>query len=102
MDKVDGPYYFFKLIRRIRNTVPQWLPMPGVEGREINIVPVDFVVRAMDHIAHTDGLDGRAFHLTDPNPHTAGEVIDIFASAAHAPQSSVRLPAPARSRRCSR
>jgi NAD(P)-dependent dehydrogenase (short-subunit alcohol dehydrogenase family) len=93
MDKVDGPYYFFKLIRRIRNTVPQWLPMPGVEGREINIVPVDFVVKAMDHIAHQDGLDGRAFHLTDPNPHTAGEVIDIFASAAHAPQSTVRLPA---------
>ncbi len=92
MDKVDGPYYFFKTIRRIRNTVPQWLPMPGVEGREINIVPVDYVVKAMDHIAHTDGLDGRAFHLTDPNPHTAGEVIDIFASAAHAPQSSVRVP----------
>ena len=93
MDKVDGPYYFFKLIRRIRNTVPQWLPMPGVEGREINIVPVDFVVKAMDHIAHADGLDGRAFHLTDPRPHTAGEVIDIFAGAAHAPQSSVRMPA---------
>jgi NAD(P)-dependent dehydrogenase (short-subunit alcohol dehydrogenase family) len=93
MDKVDGPYYFFKLIRRIRNTVPQWLPLPGVEGREINIVPVDYVVRAMDHIAHEDGLDGRAFHLTDPNPHTAGEVIDIFARAAHAPQTSVRLPA---------
>ena len=31
MDKVDGPYYFFKLIRRIRNTVPQWMPMPGIE-----------------------------------------------------------------------
>ena len=102
MDKVDGPYYFFKLIRRIRNAVPQWLPMPGVEGREINIVPVDFVVKAMDHIAHLDGLDGRAFHLTDPNPHTAGEVIDIFAGAAHAPQSSVRVPAAGRSRRSSR
>ena len=95
MDKVDGPYYFFKLIRRIRNAVPQWMPMPGVEGREINIVPVDFVVRAMDHIAHTEGLDGRAFHLTDPRPPTAGQVIDIFARAANAPQSSVRLPAAA-------
>ena len=93
MDKVDGPYYFFKLIRRIRNAVPQWIPMPGVEGREINIVPVDFVVRAMEHIAHLEDLDGRAFHLTDPNPPTAGEVIDIFARAAHAPQSSVRVPA---------
>ena len=68
MDKVDGPYYFFKLIRRIRGVVPQWLPMPGIEGREINIVPVDFVVKAMDHIAHLDGLDGRAFSLTDPAP----------------------------------
>jgi NAD(P)-dependent dehydrogenase (short-subunit alcohol dehydrogenase family) len=95
MDKVDGPYYFFKLIRRIRNTVPQWMPMFGIEGREINIVPVDFVVRAMDHIAHLDDLDGRAFSLTDPDPPTAGEVIDTFARAAHAPQSSVRLPAAA-------
>jgi NAD(P)-dependent dehydrogenase (short-subunit alcohol dehydrogenase family) len=92
MDKVDGPYYFFKLIRRIRGTVPQWMPMIGVEGREINLVPVDFVARAMDHIAHQDGLDGRAFHLTDPRPPTAGEVIDIFARAANAPQSSVRVP----------
>jgi NAD(P)-dependent dehydrogenase (short-subunit alcohol dehydrogenase family) len=93
MDKIDGPYYFFKLIRRLRGTVPEWVPMPGIEGREINLVPVDFVARAMDHIAHLDGLDGRAFHLTDPNPKTAGEVIDIFARAAHAPQSSARLPA---------
>src|SRR5215211_7031313 len=93
MDKIDGPYYFFKLIRRLRGVVPEWVPMPGVEGREINLVPVDFVARAMDHIAHLDGLDGRAFHLTDPNPKTAGEVIDIFARAAHAPQSSARLPA---------
>ena len=50
MDKIDGPYYFFKLIRRLRNTVPQWMPMPGLEGREINIVPVDFVAKAIDHI----------------------------------------------------
>ena len=93
MDKVDGPYYFFKLIRRIRSIVPQWLPIPGVEGREINIVPVDFVARAMDHIGHKDGLDGKAFSLTDPQPLSAGEVIDVFARAAHAPQSSVRAPA---------
>ena len=68
MDKVDGPYYFFKLIRRIRNAVPQWLPMPGVEGREINIVPVDFVVRAMDHIAHDEGLDGTRLPPHRPEP----------------------------------
>jgi NAD(P)-dependent dehydrogenase (short-subunit alcohol dehydrogenase family) len=92
MDKIDGPYYFFKLIRRIRQAVPAWAPMPGVEGREINIVPVDFVAGAMDHIAHLDGLDGRVFQLTDPDPLTAGEVIDLFARVAHAPEASVHAP----------
>ena len=101
MDKVDGPYYFFKLIRRIRNTVPQWMPMPGVEGREINIVPVDFVVRAMDHIAHLEGLDGKAFHLTDPTPPTAGQVIDTFAAPPTRPSRRCDCPR-ARSRGSSR
>ena len=93
MDKIDGPYYFFKLIRRIRGLVPQFVPLVGVEGREINIVPVDYVVKAMDHIAHKEGLDGKAFHLTDPHPLSAGQVIDTFAQAAHAPQTTVRVPA---------
>jgi NAD(P)-dependent dehydrogenase (short-subunit alcohol dehydrogenase family) len=92
MDKIDGPYFFFKLIRRLRNTVPQWMPMLGVEGGEINLVPVDYVARALDHIAHIEDIDGRAFHLTDASPLSAGEVIDIFARAAHAPPSSVRVP----------
>ena len=70
MDKIDGPYYFFKLLQRARNALPQWFPGVGIEGRKINIVPVDFVARAMDHIAHIDGFDGQAFHLTDPKPLT--------------------------------
>ena len=91
MDKIDGPYYFFKLIQRLRNALPQWMPTIGIEGKEINLVPVDFVARAMDHIAHLDGLDGQAFHLTDPNPKTAGQVINILARSAHAPQMGMRI-----------
>ena len=90
MDKVDGPYYFFKLIQRLRNAMPQWMPTVGVEGKEINLVPVDFVAAAMDHIAHEPGLDGQAFHLTDPNPKSAGQVINLFAGAAHAPKMQMR------------
>ena len=86
MDKIDGPYYFFKLIQRLRNALPPWVPGVGIEGGKINIVPVDFVAKAMDHIAHHDGLDGQAFHLTDPKPLTAGQVINVFAKAAHAPR----------------
>ncbi len=93
MDKIDGPYYFFKLIQRLRAVVPPWLPTIGVEGKEINIVPVDFVAKAIDHIGHLDDerWDGKAFSLTDPNPKSAGQVINIFARAGHGPQMGLRL-----------
>ena len=91
MDKIDGPYYFFSVIKRIRGLLPQWVPMVGIEGGRINLVPVDFVTAAIDHIAHVEGLDGRAFHLTDPHPHRVGEVMNIFAHAGHAPDISVRV-----------
>jgi NAD(P)-dependent dehydrogenase (short-subunit alcohol dehydrogenase family) len=91
MDKVDGPYYFFKVIQRLRRALPPWAPVIGLEGGKINVVPVDFVAAAMDHIAHVDGLDGRAFHLTDPNPKSAGQVINVFARAAHAPEFAMRI-----------
>jgi short-subunit dehydrogenase len=91
IDKIDGPYYFFKTLQRLRRVLPAWLPTVGIEGGEINIVPVDYVAAAIDHIAHQPDLDGRAFHLTDPDPRTAGEVINLFAKAADAPQMTVRL-----------
>ena len=93
MDKVDGPYYFFKLIQKMRELLPPWMPMVGLEGGRINIVPVDFVVDAIDHIAHKKGLDGQAFHLVDPTPYRVGDVLNIFARAAHAPKFSLRVNA---------
>ena len=58
MDKVDGPYYFFKLIQRMRQILPPWMPSVGIEGGRINIVPVDFVVAALDHISHHQRVAG--------------------------------------------
>ena len=93
IDKIDGPYYFFTLIKKLRETLPPWMPTLGIEGGRINIVPVDFVVDAMDHIAHKPGLDGHTFHLTDPEPQRIGEVLNIFARAGHAPEMTMRLDA---------
>ena len=93
IDKIDGPYYFFKLIQKLRDAVPSWVPMIGIEGGRINVVPVDFVVAAMDHLAHLDGLDGRAFHLTDPNPMRVGDMLNTLAKAAHAPPFTMRVNA---------
>jgi NAD(P)-dependent dehydrogenase (short-subunit alcohol dehydrogenase family) len=93
IDKIDGPYYFFKLIQKMRKAMPAWMPTIGLEGGRLNIVPVDFVVKAMDHIAHKPRLDGKCFHLTDPKPKRIGEVLNLFSEAAHAPQMSMRLDA---------
>jgi NAD(P)-dependent dehydrogenase (short-subunit alcohol dehydrogenase family)/thioester reductase-like protein len=93
IDKIDGPYYFFKLIQKMRRMLPPWLPTIGIEGGRINIVPVDFVVAAMDHIAHAKDLDNRAFHLVDPTPYRVGDVLNIFARAAHAPEFGLRINA---------
>src|SRR6478609_4686937 len=91
IDKVDGPYYFFKLLQQARRVLPSWLPAVGIEGGEINIVPVDFVADAIDHIAHQADLDGQTFSLTDPAAKSAGEAINLFARAADAPQAALRL-----------
>ena len=93
IDKIDGPYYFFKAIQKMRELLPPWMPTIGVEGGRINIVPVDYVVDALDFIAHKRGLDGKCFHLTDPAPHRVGEVLNIFAQAAHAPRMTMRINA---------
>jgi len=93
MDKIDGPYYFFKLIQKMRKLMPAWMPAIGLEGGRINIVPVDYVVDAMVFLAHKKGLDRRAFHLTDPHPRRVGDVLNIFARAGHAPEMAMRVNA---------
>ncbi len=91
IDKIDGPYYFFKLIQKMRRVLPPWMPTIGIEGGRINVVPVDYVVKAMDHIAHRRGLNGRCFHLVDPKPLRVGELLNLFARAGHAPQMTMRI-----------
>jgi NAD(P)-dependent dehydrogenase (short-subunit alcohol dehydrogenase family) len=93
MDKIDGPYYFFGLIKRLRHALPAWFPLAGPEGGQTNIVPVDFVAQAMDHIAHLsdEDLPGDTFHLVNPEAQTVGETMNTFARAAHAPQFAMRV-----------
>ena len=93
MDKIDGPYYFFTFLKKLREMLPPWMPTLGIEGGRINVVPVDFVVDAMDHIAHKPRLDGHCFHLTDPEPMRVGEVLNTFARAGHAPEMTMRIDA---------
>ena len=93
MDKIDGPYYFFKLLQRMRHALPEWFPVAGPEGGNTTMVPVDFVAQAMDHIAHMPDQDlpGDTFHLVDPEAMSVGTALNTFAKAAHAPQFAMRI-----------
>ncbi|MDO9409847.1 SDR family oxidoreductase [Patulibacter sp.] len=91
MDKIDGPYYTFGLIKAMRK-LPGFIPLMAPDMGATNFVPVDYVVDAMDHIAHEPGLDQQAFHLTAPRPQPLVEVINLVAKAARAPRLSLRPP----------
>ncbi|MDX1658089.1 MAG: SDR family oxidoreductase [Nitriliruptorales bacterium] len=90
IDKIDGPYFFFPAIEQLSN-IPSEVPLVGIEGGKVHLVPVDFVVDAMDHIAHEPDLDGQTFHLVDPDPPSVGEVLNAFCAAAGAPGFPIRI-----------
>jgi len=94
MDKIDGPYYFFKTIQKIRDNVPRWLPLLGVDGGKVPLAPVDYVADALVAIAHKPDLEGKVFHLIQSNSPSVGELIRTLLEAAHGPDiaRSIELP----------
>src|SRR3954451_19847523 len=91
MDKVDGPYFLFPAIKLLRDALPAWLPLVGVDLGDTNLVPVDYVAAALDHLAHLEGRDGETFPLVTPEPQPVVEILNAFCSAAGAPQFATPL-----------
>ncbi|AGM09523.1 SDR family oxidoreductase [Amycolatopsis keratiniphila] len=89
MDKIDGPYYLFPAISRLAG-LPD-VPIVGPDLGDTNVVPVDYVAEALNALVTTKGLDGRAFHLVNPEPQPVVSVYNAFAKAAGAPTISVQL-----------
>ncbi|WP_199432555.1 SDR family oxidoreductase [Qaidamihabitans albus] len=89
MDKIDGPYYLFNAISRLA-ALPN-VPVVGPDIGDTNVVPVDYVAKAMLELVTRDGLDGRAFHLVNPEPQPVAAVYNAFARAAGAPTIDLEL-----------
>ncbi|NKQ56643.1 SDR family oxidoreductase [Amycolatopsis sp. K13G38] len=89
MDKVDGPYYLFTAINRL-GSVPN-VPLAGPDLGDTNIVPVDFVAKALLELTTKPNLDGCTFHLVSPEPQPVVSVYNAFARAAGAPTINVQL-----------
>ncbi|KAA9162280.1 SDR family oxidoreductase [Amycolatopsis acidicola] len=89
MDKVDGPYYLFTAIDKLHG-LPN-VPLVGPDLGDTNIVPVDYVAKALLELAGRPGLDGCAFHLVSPEPQSVVSVYNAFAKAAGAPTINAEL-----------
>lgn len=86
MDKIDGPYYFFETLRSLSSVMPEGLPLLMNKAGLLNIVPVDYVVAAMDHLAHLPGRDRECFFLTDPEGIRVGDLLKTLLRVAHGPK----------------
>lgn len=92
MDRPDGPYRFFPMVQLFRDRVPSCTPVVGLDLGSTNVVPVDYVGRAVAALVLREGLDGRTFHLVGEYSIPRVDVINTVATAAHA----VRIGLPLR------
>ncbi|WP_227984371.1 SDR family oxidoreductase [Nocardia spumae] len=91
VDRLAGPYAVFRLLRMAAQ-LPRLLPILVPKLGETNVVPVDFVARAIDHIAHRPGGDGTTYHLVDPRRQGTVDVLNLFAEQAGSPHLLEVMP----------
>ena len=89
--KFDGPYYVMQwLLRQGKYAI---LPALGNPSKyTINLVPSNYVLDAMAFLAQKSESIGKTFALSDPNPHTINEVVQILAKACGKILVSIPLP----------
>lgn len=81
IDKFDGPYYLMVLIAT--NDWNVRLPLPGRGTAPMHLVPIDYVIDAAYALSIDERAAGKTFHLTDPNPFSARQVLELVAERAH-------------------
>ncbi|MEM9384889.1 MAG: SDR family oxidoreductase [Pseudomonadota bacterium] len=85
MLKVDGPYYFFEALKNLSKVVPQGFPLLLSKAGLLNIVPVDFVANAIDHLAHVPNHDRECFFITDPEGIRVGDLLKVLMKVSRGP-----------------
>lgn len=80
IDRFDGVYALAILVVASPVAVP--LPLPGPGTAPLNLVPVDFVTKAVARLAIDPNAAGGTFHIVDPNPLSARHVYELIAKRA--------------------
>lgn len=79
VDRLDGPYMMMLLLLSSPSEVA--IPLPTRGDTPLNLVPIDFVVRAAAHLGRQRAALGRTFHLADPAPLSVRQVFELVARA---------------------
>ena len=79
VDRFDGPYLLILLILSAPQDFPVLLPAKG--DAPMNLVPIDYVVRAAHRIGQSPHAAGKTFHLADPKPLTVRQVFELVAQS---------------------
>lgn len=90
IDRFDGPYYMGILLVTSPLAVP--LPLPGNGVAPLNVVPVDYITRAVVQLADDPRSAGRTFHLVDPNPMSSRRVYELIAEKANKKLPKLTVP----------
>ncbi|KAB1187964.1 MULTISPECIES: SDR family oxidoreductase [Haloferax] len=89
--KYDGPYYLIQLLlRQPRVAVVPRLGDP--DASELNVVPRDYVVDAIDYLSQLDRSKNVTYQLCDPNPPTIREFVRMLLDATD--RVGVPVPTP--------
>ncbi len=80
VDRFDGPYTLVLLI--LTSPAAASVPLPIRGDAPLNMVPVDYVVRAAHRIGSDPAAPGRIFHLVDSSPLPARRVFELIAHVA--------------------
>ena len=91
IDRFVGPYY--AVVLHLLSPKELRLPMFGSGNAPLNMVPVDFVARAICALSQAPEALGKTFHLTDPNPLSARRVFALVAKTAGSKPPLGKLPA---------
>lgn len=79
-EKFDGPYYLLQWI--LRQPSVAVVPVVGdPDEHVIDVVPRDYVVDAIAYLSGREASEGAVYNLTNPDPPTVSEVIEIFEDA---------------------
>jgi len=88
--KYDGPYHVIQFV--LRQGAIAVLPTVGDQTAEVNLVPRDFVVSAIAHLAGLEAGRGKTYQLADPRPLRVREMLDLVSRATGKRLLKVPLP----------